>query len=277
MSNIDEAEVKEPEVREYSFDEVNHIHTYIGKPLMGTSTIVNVLAKPLTWWASGLAVSHLGWTNSKLRIGGKYKTVPLEERIAVALPRLEEIRGMDVEEFIALLDDAYKAHSVKLTDSASAGTDLHAECEAYVKWRMGRGAERQWADRIIPFIRWAEEEVEEFLWSELHCYSSELWVGGITDCGVKLKNGKIGVLDFKSSKEAYISQFIQCAGYDLQLAENGGFNAQGYPMFKLEKPIEFYGIIPFGAEEFKVDIRYNVEELREGFKGAVVLYKLTNQ
>ena len=45
----------------YKFDDKNHLHTLNGKALTGTSSIGNVLAKPLTWWASGLAVSKLGW------------------------------------------------------------------------------------------------------------------------------------------------------------------------------------------------------------------------
>ena len=95
--------------------------------------------------------------------------------------------------------------------------------------------------------------------------------------GVLLKNGKVGILDFKSSKESYDNQFIQNAGYDLQITENGGYTKEGNKIFQLDTPISFYGIVPFGAKEFTVDFRYNVEELREGFKSALVLYKLLNK
>jgi len=129
---------------------------------------------------------------------------------------------------------------------------------------------------IQSFINWTNENVDKFLWSELHCYSLEMWCGGITDCGVLLKNGQVGILDFKSAKESYDSHFIQCAGYDLLISENGGFTSEGKKIFQLDKPIEFYGVVPFGAKEFTVDFKYDTVGLREGFKSASCLYKLTN-
>ena len=47
----------------YQFNEKEHIHTLDDKPLMGTSTVVGIIAKPLTYWASGLAVGKLGCEN----------------------------------------------------------------------------------------------------------------------------------------------------------------------------------------------------------------------
>lgn len=261
---------------EYAFNAKEHIHTYLGKPLMGTSTVVGVIAKPLTWWASGLACEKLGWINGKKRIDGKYTTIPLDKRIIAVEPTLAKIKEMGAEEYISLLDEAYKAHSVKLDKSADAGTDLHAELERYVKNTM-ENRMATYDEKIQPFIDWALANVKKFIYSEMYCYSNTLWVGGISDCAVELNDGKVGIIDFKSSKESYESQFIQIAGYDLQISENGGFNEQGYPIFKLEKPIDFYAVVPFGSEKFTVDMRYNVGELKEGFKSAVVLWKLTNK
>lgn len=34
-------------------------------------------------------------------------------------------------------------------------------------------------------------------------------------------------MDFKSSKEAYLSQFFQIEGYDIAISENGIFDADG--------------------------------------------------
>lgn len=270
-------ELEAIEPNKYMFDEVNHIHTFNNKPLLGTSTVVGVIAKPLTWWASGLAMAKLGWINSKKMVDGKYKTIKLEDRLASAGVMLEKLKNMSVESYLALLDEGYKAHSVKLSDSASDGTDLHAELESYVKYHMGIWEAKNFSDRIMPFINWVEQNVDEFLWSEMHCYSDKLWVGGISDVGVKLKNGQIGIIDFKSSKESYESQFIQCSGYDIQITENGGYTWDGKKIFSLEKPIEFYAIIPFGAEKFTVDFRYNVDELKEAFKGALTIYKILNK
>ena|SRR3990167_7008473 len=280
-----ELEASEP--KDYAFNEELHLHSFQGKPLCGTSTVLNVLAKPLTWWASGLAVAKLGWTNSKIKIDGNYTNIDLETRLKALQPQYEAIKAMSSEQFLGLLDEAYKAHSTNLKSTAQAGTDLHAELERYVKnWMLchdpkNKGGdmldETIYDDRIIPFITWADENIEKFLWSELYCFSETLWLGGISDVGVLLKNGKVGILDFKSSKESYDNQFIQNAGYDLQITENGGYTKEGNKIFQLDTPISFYGIVPFGAKEFTVDFRYNVEELREGFKSALVLYKLLNK
>lgn len=279
----DEIEEKE-HPHEYKFNAAIHAHTYCDKPLLGTSTVVGIISKPLTWWAAGLAVAKLGWINSKTMVAGKYKTTPLDERLALAGEALHKIRGMDTQEYLNLLDEAYSAHSMKLNSSAKEGTDLHAELERFIKFCINVGIPvpdthdaEMFDSKIKPFIEWTYLNVEKFLWSEIHCYSNELWVGGISDCGVLLKNGKIGIIDFKSSKDSYESQFIQCAGYDIQIQENGGFTDNGYKTFELDKPIEFYAIVPFGAPQFTIDFRYNVDELKEGFKAAVVLYKLNNK
>lgn len=136
---------------EYAFNAKEHIHTYLGKPLMGTSTVVGVIAKPLTWWASGLACEKLGWINGKKRIDGKYTTIPLDKRIIAVEPTLAKIKEMGAEEYISLLDEAYKAHSVKLDKSADAGTDLHAELERYVKNTM-ENRMATYDEKIQPFI-----------------------------------------------------------------------------------------------------------------------------
>ena len=49
----------------YRFEKEQHIHLLDERPLIGTTTALSVLNKPLTWWASGLAVEALGWYNTK--------------------------------------------------------------------------------------------------------------------------------------------------------------------------------------------------------------------
>jgi hypothetical protein len=80
-------------------------------------------------------------------------------------------------------------------------------------------------------------------------------------------------MDFKSSKEAYPTQFFQCAGYALQIAENGGFDKDGNKIFILEKPIGFYAVVPFGAEVVEPVFDLDVKGCEEGFISALTLYK----
>lgn len=260
-------------------EDKKHLHTLNDKPLLGTSTIAGVLAKPLTWWASGLACEHLGWTNSKKREGNKYIQIPLEDRVSHAEPFLKEIKGMTTEDYLKKLDEAYKAHAQKLDKSAEAGTDLHAELENYVKDKIAKiDKPLDFYPKLIhDFIMWAEQNVEEFIASEAHTYSERLWVGGIVDCALKLKDGKVGIMDFKSAKESYDSHFLQIAGYDIQITENGTHDRFGNKKWQPENKFDFYAVVPFGSPKFTVDMRYNTEELKNGFEAMVTLYKITNK
>ena len=252
----------------YQFDSEQHIHTLNGKPLTGTSSVVGVLYKPLSWWASGKAVEILGWTNSK--------KVKKEERIKTAEQSLKEIKELTPEEYLKLLDKAYRNHYSSLNKSAKKGTDLHAILEKYVKSQLGQDYKltEEETKLVEPFIKWSEKNVKKFIASEAHCYSKELWVGGITDCIAELNDGSVAVIDFKSSREAYPSQFLQTAGYAIQIEDNGLFSANGKLSKKLDKPITKLIIVPFGAEEIVPSIRNQIDQYKQGFKSAVNLYRL---
>jgi len=259
----------------YHFDEKIHVHYLDDKPLCGTSTVESVLAKPLSWWASGKAMELLGWVNRNLEPN---EALRLESSTKV----LEEIKKMGPKTYLALLDKAYKNHSVTLKDSATAGTDLHALLEKWVKSKMQNQIQGTPVcdpeEQIMPFVDWCNKFVKRFLWSELHTYSESLWIGGITDCGVEMIDGKVGIIDFKSAKEVYFDHFVQCGGYALQLEENGGFDANGFKVFQLEHNIDFMAIVPFGAKNIVPTLNKNgegttVEDFKNSFKACLTIYK----
>ncbi len=254
----------------YQFNAKEHLHILGGKPLTGTSTVISVIAKPLTWWASGMAVGELGWTNSKI--------VKKEDRIKIASEKLDVIKKMDCNCYLQLLDYAYKAHNIRKEKAAEAGTDRHALCEQYIKSLLSKKPETP-HDDIIALKTWTDENVKRFLFSEAHCFSEKLWVGGICDAACELKDGTYAIIDFKSSREAYDSQFIQAAGYALQIEENGIFDADGNVLNKgqkLSKPISILIIFPFGAKKVEPVIKTNVLNFKNGFIAATQLYRLLN-
>jgi hypothetical protein len=264
---------------QYKFDEENHIHLLDGQPLYGTSSMASVLAKGgLTYWASGLAVSKFGWIHP----GDKKKGwTPKSKRLESAFKRWEEICSMDGDEYLSLLDSAYKAHSVKLKDSASEGTDMHAVMEAYVTDCIKNHEGKPFVpdmpnDKLQILVKWSLKNVKKFLASEVHCFSKDLWLGGIVDCIYEDMEGKIVVLDFKSSKEVYISQFWQCIGYAMQLEENGGLTKDGVKILSIDKPVDYVAVLPFGME--KPEVQYNVDMAggKEAVKAMLTLYKKLN-
>jgi len=269
----------------YAFDDKNHVHTLDGKPLTGCSSVGDCLGKPgLPYWAAGKACEAMGWLHPRPKVNGKYVTTPTEARREAAGPVLEAIKAEGVDEYLARLDNAYKAHAGNLKKTAKAGTDLHAELESYVKGVMGLAPARletDYAPQIQPYIAWSKENVRRYLWSEAHCYSERLWTGGISDAGAELMDNSHAVIDFKSSPQAYITGFIQAAGYAIGIEENGLFSSGGTHQKKLDG-VRFNKliIVPFGAAEVKPDIRpseeypVDVSLFKIGFEQAVGLYRL---
>lgn len=257
--------VPHPAKNMYRFDEINHIHLLDEQPLIGTSTAVKVIAKPLTYWASGLAVEQFGWLNPKKHTQEEC-TVACEDGLA-------RVQKLTRDEYAKLLDKAYRAHAQTLKKSAVKGTDLHAELERYVRGKMTNEPIEP-IEQIKPFVAWAEQNIKKWLWSELHCYSKRLWTGGISDAGAEMQDGIIALFDFKSSSDAYADQFYQCAGYDIAISETGGYTEDGQKIFTLEKPIETYFIVPFGAKDITPRPTRFIIKSREAFEAAVALHKI---
>ncbi|HEY5234714.1 MAG TPA: hypothetical protein VIJ14_00940 [Rhabdochlamydiaceae bacterium] len=250
-----------------------HMHTLDGAPLIGTSTVVGVISKPLTWWAAETAAVEC------LEAGEKIPTIRQEYEEAVASG--DKKAGIDaLQKKYPIFKKARFAHYESKNDKADKGTDMHEALELYIKDCIAMNEIMPSGEDDSIFVKsfaiWSKENVEKFLVSEGHCYSKELWTGGIVDCMVRQKNGQEAIIDFKSSREAFDSQFIQIAGYDLEQAENGIFEANGGI---LQEPVRIsaYIVIPFGAKEFKVEKRYNTEEYKEAFKAANKLYKILNK
>jgi hypothetical protein len=257
-----------------------HLHEFMkdGKwtPLTGTSTVCKVIAKPLTWWASGLAVAELGWTKPAdwKTCKGEAKIADEEKRLDAVAQKLKVIKEMTDADYLKLLDKAYRAHTVSLDKAADKGTDLHYQLELFVKSRMGKNDLTAFHERITPFIEWADLNVKKFIASEANCFSERLWTGGITDCIAELNDGSLAVIDFKSSKEAYKSHFIQAGGYSIQLEENGMCDATGKHCKPLPGKINQLIVVPFGSARVSPVVMRGVDEFKRAFEAAVTLYQL---
>ena len=251
-------------------DEKKHVHTLDGAPLYGTSTVVGILNKPLTWWAAGMAVEKFGWLSPKKHPVERVKQA-LEDGYA-------RVMDMERDEYEKLLAEAYKAHSVKKDTAAEAGTDMHAELENYISLCLkDKGLPLDMTGttkEVEAFSAWAIKNVEQFLFAEGHTFSKTHWVGGIVDVGAKMKSGKTALLDFKSSKDAYYSQMVQIAGYALQVGENGIVTANGEPViapFEVDELI----VVPFGSEKLVPRAVQNVKDFKTAFIGCLENYKLS--
>lgn len=262
-------------MKKYLFNKERHLHTLGGQMLTGTSSVSNVIAKPLTWYASGLACEAFGIPSRTLFKKIKMKTISEQEQkemLQAVTAKLAELQKMSVENYVLLLDTAYRAHDTYKKEKAEEGTDLHQTIEDYIKAEMKNEMIAS-NERIIPFVEWSKKNVKRWLWSETHCYSEKYWLGGICDIGAEMTDGSYILMDAKSAKAAYPNMFIQPALYDLQISENGGFTFDGERMFTLDKPITKYAIIPFGAEKIEPFIREDVENCKTAALAALELYR----
>ncbi len=257
-----------------------HLHELDGRPLIGTSTVCKILAKPLTWWASGCAVEVFGCPDPKLLTRIKNKKASQEEiekhRRALELA-LFNLKHTSVDDYCAMIDKAYRAHDTYMRSRAKEGVDLHGELERFVKDHIGFdlavfGAIPTYEPKIHPFIEWAEKNVKRFLWSEGHCYSEKHWLGGICDVGYEKKDGTFGIGDFKSAKDAYFDHFAQIGGYDIQISENDVMDRNGELLYALEKPISEYIVVPFGAAKIEPKPYVDPAGMRETFLHMLAIY-----
>lgn len=256
-----------------------HIHTLDSKPLIGTSTAMKIIGGDKTggliWWASGMAVAMFGWLNPKPE-----KSTPEEVEQALA-EGYGRVMKLSKEDYAKLLTESYKAHDVYKRERAKLGTARHELLEKYVKICLEKDGVPQPFDSgdstVDVFVKWAIENIKKFLWAEAHCYSERLWLGGICDVGAEMKDGKICVGDFKSSKEAFVDQFLQDGAYGIQLKENGGYTPEGEKLFEPLKKVDGYFIVPFGAEKIVPQFVYDTQGCEEAAELAVNLYKKVQQ
>lgn len=272
------SEMAVPLKNRYRFDNAEHLHILDGKNLYGTTTVLGIIAKPLTWWASGMACATLGWINPKPSRG----PIPSRESVlAAAKIGFDSIKAMDLEQYTALLSKAYKAHSKELDRTAVAGVDLHAECETYILYCLknngGKPVELVHMDaRVQSFAVWAMSHVKQFLWAEMNHYSEKLWVGGQSDLGYIDLEGKLVLGDIKSAKEAYFSHFCQMGAYDIQIMENGGFDPMGNQTFQVPNLVGFhrYEVFAMGQPNWNGPaVEVNTGLYKRAFEAALELFK----
>lgn len=252
----------------YSFDKENHVHLLDGKPLVGTTTALKILNKPgLVWWAAGQACETLGWKNPK-----KFSEADI---LTSAGAHLEKICLLTEEEYAKLLNKAYRAHNTFKEKAADKGTDLHKHCETFIKRRLAGDQNLDGLPaEVLPFVAWSENNVKHFLFSEIHCYSERLWVGGIVDFAYEDMHERWILADIKSSKEAYFAHMVQMGGYDFQLLENGGMDMHGEVTFPMGAGyFSGHAVFHFGEGFTEPTISYLVERNRRAFENTLALYK----
>ena len=195
----------------YEFNKEAHIHTLDGTPLHGVTTVLSVISKPqLIPWAAGMATDYVR-DNLSLNIFS------------------------DPVRFEALLKEAKSAHRKKKEKAGDWGTILHKAIEDWVK--SGTEPDLKDEQKVVfeKFKDWCKENKVEFIESEKHVWSKDMWVGGICDL-VFTMDGKKYIGDIKTSSGIYNEHFFQMAAYALCLREMGEHeDVEGFVVINLKK------------------------------------------
>lgn len=233
----------------YQFDAKEHIHTLDGKPLMGVTTVLKVISKPaLIQWAANMAVAHI---------------------IANALSGTKKTENNEDFAYLvteSLLEEARTAHRKKKESAGDWGTNVHKAIEEWIKEGKEPELDIMGITVFQKFIDWVKENKVEFLESEKHVWSKDLWIGGIVDLVIKI-DGKKYIGDIKTSSGIYDEAFFQMGAYNLCLEEMGEHkDVEGYIVINLRKD---------GKMELKQAV--DMETNKQAFKYALGLHKIINK
>ena len=183
---------------EFTFDEKSHKYHLDGKPMTGVTTVLGVINKPaLVAWSAKMACEY----------------------VRENLHDLADLEGV--------LELAKGAHNRFRDKAADAGTDVHAECEEYIKVCIERGMtlvmhREDVSAQTKAFIQWAIDNKIKFIASEKRVYSVKHFTAGTLDFACEIDGVKY-IGDIKTTSGIYDrTPFAQTSAYQMMWAEMEG-------------------------------------------------------
>lgn len=170
-----------------------HMYYVGGKRMSGSTTFIGIIdkSKALVSWATDLALEHL----------------------AGMIQKEQEIGVPEVMEACSL-------HEVRKQEAADIGTKIHEWCEEYIRFQVGEPDSKMPEmpeDEAIQvgvtaFLDWVDANKVKFVYTELPLYSKKYKYVGTADIGAVV-NGKMCLIDLKTSNDLYNSVRLQTASY----------------------------------------------------------------
>lgn len=198
------------------------------KEYTGITTVLRTMAKPaLIQWAANEACKYMAET---------------------AKTHLTDDGGIaftNAEEFTRILEEARTAHSKKKEAAGTHGTNTHALVEqwilAHIKTLSGKPTSPTGHayDSIMPFIDWAVDNVDHFLFAERPVHSKSLYLAGTIDFGCVMNDGSRRVGDLKTGSGIYYEAILQTEFYQLLAEEEGDEPYQGSVIVNMKKDGKF--------------------------------------
>jgi len=119
-------------------------------------------------------------------------------------------------------------------DALNIGSKVHELIEIYIKHDKDISFQKlkdECENSFLAFLDWEEEHVDEWLESEKEVVNIDVGYAGTLDAKFKHKNGKIYILDFKTSKAIYPEYELQISAY----FNANKVDAECYGILRLDK------------------------------------------
>lgn len=131
-------------------------------------------------------------------------------------------------------DELNRINADILANAALRGTKVHLYAAAYARGFMIPAIEPEYFPYVDAFMQWYDENVDELLHYNMRLYDDFLCYSGEFDMILKLKNGKIVLLDLKTSATPSITWPLQLAAY-ANLCEKNGLDFDEVAVLHLKK------------------------------------------
>ena len=230
------------------FDPVKHIYSINGKTIYGCTSIVGVINKPaLMYWAVNQAIDNLAGI---LKPGVSYDEVQIKN----------------------MLEEAKKRHTKTKEAAADIGAMIHDWISKFLKAGMEKKplpklpVNPEMKTAIQGFLKWAKENKVKFIHSERKIYSKKHGYAGTLDAEAKV-NGKLAIIDFKTSNAFYPEYFLQTVAYQQAREEEEGKKYDGAYIIRFSKNKDN------GQPLFEVKRSDNFEGCLRTFLACLQIYK----
>lgn len=124
-----------------------------------------------------------------------------------------------------------------LNDAASFGTNVHNHLESIGKGvTVNLEALKPQEKRCVKaFIEWKDKNVKRFVTTEQSVFNVKEGYAGTLDSVIEDNNGKIILVDYKTSGNIYDTYSLQCASYAKAYELTTGTNIDGAVILRFEK------------------------------------------
>jgi len=245
----------------------------------------------LLWWAVDQTLRHL---DANLASGVVVPTIEgfldcAVGRIESALGSRESLSRGELEDTINALDTcvgndlvgwsnlrgvAAKARDANLGNAADLGTVVHNWLEEYVNHKYLNKAEMpaEPSDPVVQraikkWLAWEAKQDIEWLMTEERLYSHTWHYAGTMDA-VAVVNGKLTLIDYKTSKKVYPEHRLQTAAYSMAIKEEYNEDIEQRIIIRLSKT----------TGETKAtnleDLGFTIKEDFTAFAGLRAVYRL---